>query len=105
MPQTISNTPQRTKATRNKKPGENFHKRQQEKTINGEGKVGRQPLGGEGWDPTTIDLLAILSIEIVWSFFNLQGFPKFPVMELQHSSNHTSLLNADMMIGFLHMLC
>ena len=80
-------------------------KRQKDQAISREGKNGRKRLGREGWDLAATDLLAILSIDIDWPFFNLKGFPKFPVMELRNSSNNTSFLDTYMMIGFLHMLC
>ena len=83
----------------------NFNLRIKELGRKKKNTQGRKRLGGEGWDPATTDLPVILSIEIVRPFFNLKGFPKFLMMELRHSSNHTSLLDAGMMITFLHMFC
>lgn len=78
---------------------------QQEQAINEGGEEGEKWLGWECWDPKNTDLPAILSIEISQPFFSLKDFPKFSMMELWNSSNNTSLVNTNMMFGFLHMLC
>jgi len=50
------------------------------------GRAGKW-LKGKCRDPTIANFLAVISIEVAWSFFHFYGFPKFPAMEMRYLGN------------------
>ena len=65
----------------------------------------KKPLRRKGRDPTSTDLPAVISVEIVRRSFNFNSFPEFTMMELSNLGNNLGLLNTNLMLGLLYMLC